>query len=193
MGSYLEKSLIKKANRLISVEKEKDTLRQQLKKKRASLSLKRRKEAEHSLFQTLFPLLASHTLVLSFSPLPEEIDISSLNKQLMQENRLVLPKIVDQELHLYRVTSALQPGVFGVMEPDSKSEKIDFSSLTSALIPGLGFDGFFHRLGYGKGYYDRLLSQSTLPLCWGIGFREQWIEKLPTVSTDYALSNLFLF
>ncbi|NGX53348.1 MAG: hypothetical protein K1000chlam4_00057 [Chlamydiae bacterium] len=51
----------------------------------------------------------------------------------------------------------------------------------------------YHRIGYGKGFYDRLLQ--SLPLCptYGIGFTEQLIDRLPISDQDIALSELFLF
>lgn len=49
---------------------------------------------------------------------------------------------------------SLSDGAFGIQEP---VERADFRHIDIAVIPGVGFDRRLYRVGYGKGYYDRLL------------------------------------
>ena len=54
----------------------------------------------------------------------------------------------------------LQPGAFGVLEPDpSIHEKLADLSSGLCLVPAFSYDWQGYRLGYGKGYYDRFLSR----------------------------------
>jgi 5-formyltetrahydrofolate cyclo-ligase len=56
------------------------------------------------------------------------------------------------------------------------------------LVPGLAFDLTGNRLGFGKGYYDRVLPQlkkTTLTI--GLGYSFQIVEKIPTESHDFPL------
>jgi 5-formyltetrahydrofolate cyclo-ligase len=53
------------------------------------------------------------------------------------------------------------------------------------LLPGIAFDKRGMRLGYGGGYYDRLLPQCR-PACVriGIGFDEQLLAEIPAEDHD---------
>lgn len=138
--------------------------RLELKKKRKALSFKRREEAADALFHTLIPILAPYPKILSFASFPDEIDTTLLNQFLATTGRLLLP--------------------------ESLKEKNEIALI---LVPGLGFTASNYRIGYGKGYYDRLLA--SLPHCpsFGLGFKEQLVESLPIESTDYPVSHLYLF
>lgn len=146
--------------------------REHLKKQMLSISALRRMEAKRGLEEIPLP----QGLILSFSSFSSEIDTSSLNKRLLQEERLVLPHVSGDLLLLYH-----------------GDDQIDPCSIACALIPGLGFDASNMRLGRGKGYYDRFLK--TLPLLHtiGIGFQEQYVDQLPCEPHDIPLSRLSLF
>ena len=49
----------------------------------------------------------------------------------------------------------------GVMEPE-KPIKIDKKSIEICIIPGVAFDVFGNRVGYGQGYYDRFLNDENI-------------------------------
>lgn len=55
------------------------------------------------------------------------------------------------------------------------------------IVPMLGFDGALHRLGYGGGYYDRLLARQAtarkIGLCYDLGR----LEQLPVEPHDQPL------
>ena len=66
-----------------------------------------------------------------------------------------------------------------------------------ALVPGVAFDRAGNRLGYGKGYYDRLLamrvertSAGTKPLVVAVAFDCQLVEQLPVSAHDQAIDLL---
>lgn len=132
--------------------------------------------------------------ILSFHSFGEEIDTSLLNAILMAKGELVLPNLRSPS-KLYRVFSLeeLKIAASGRGEPDPKRcEEIAPERVQRALIPALAFDEAFYRLGYGHGYYDRLLPSLRGP-AYGIGFLEQRVAHLPTESHDIPLSGLLLF
>lgn len=77
---------------------------------------------------------------------------------------------------------------FGIWEPDPRtSEQVAISSLRGVLVPGLAFDRSGARLGYGKGYYDRILS-GYLGLKVGVAYSFQLVdEKIPCGATDIRM------
>lgn len=171
-------------------------LREELKKARQTLSPQRREEAAH-LLSSLLSSLATYKSVLSFSSLSQEIDTSLLNRFLAKTGRLLLPKMVGESLKIYRVTdldNQLEQNAFGLWEPiPTKCEEISKEQIEIVLVPALGFDRANHRIGYGKGYYDRFLA--SIPDCptIGVGFKEQRVDSLPIESTDFPLKTISLF
>lgn len=145
---------------------------------------------------TLLQMSVAHNLVLSFASFSSEINLWPLNKELIKQKKLVLPRVEKSQLALYRVFSYkdLILSLFGMLEPDpNQSILIPPEEISLSLIPGLGFDKKNHRIGFGGGYYDRLL-QKGLKQTLGIGYKEQCIpEALPTENHDIALDALFLF
>jgi len=87
------------------------------------------------------------------------------------------------------------PGVFGILEPPPDPEREDpilLKHLDLVIIPGLGFDQFGGRLGKGKGYYDRFISQceqvlTERPFLIGIAWKEQMVDRVPMEPTDRML------
>jgi len=181
----------------------KDIARSILKKKRSALSLERRKKAYSDLNVTLLPLLKSYKTILSFYNLPEEIDVSFVNRILAEEGKLLLPKVQEGALmQIYQVknlSSELLRSKWGLLEPDpSKCLLIDIKNTDCILVPGLGFDIHHHRIGYGKGHYDQLLAEcaerSLFPKTIGLGFKEQYCENgLPHEPHDKQVDELKLF
>jgi 5-formyltetrahydrofolate cyclo-ligase len=63
----------------------------------------------------------------------------------------------NSRLTLHDFASATVKNRFGILEPPSDALEFDPSLVDVALVPGLAFDLKGTRLGYGAGYYDRLL------------------------------------
>ncbi len=91
------------------------------------------------------------------------------------------------EFYVVDQWSDLKPGSFGILEPAaSGGEALDPGTIDVIAVPGVAFDRHGHRLGYGGGYYDRLLSDpSSRPRCVvGLAFDFQIVEVLPSVASD---------
>jgi 5-formyltetrahydrofolate cyclo-ligase len=103
------------------------------------------------------------------------------------EQGFLVPYHVEKE-------SALIVSNLRVPEPDpSTSRKAGMSEIDLILVPGLAFDREGYRLGYGKGYYDRLLAATGSIPTVGIGFQEQMSTgSLPRDAWDVPVKELLL-
>jgi 5-formyltetrahydrofolate cyclo-ligase len=182
---------------------QKDELRNHFLSKRKQIPLERREQASQLSFTLLQQWLQDfsphkHTPILSFAPFKDEIDIWPLNRWILKERTLLLPRLHENDLHIYRVGSLqdLKPSPWGILEPDfSREALVDPATIAVALVAGLAFDNNMHRLGYGKGYYDKFLLQLKpyTPKI-GVGFKEQLsLEPLPIQPHDVLLTHRFLF
>lgn len=195
MGPFLEKYITRMESLLIDIKK---SLRTEFRMKRQHIGPLRRKQAAVELLSCAKEELHNARAILSFSSLPEEIDTSLLNLYLSEQHCLILPKVEGEFLRLYRVQNPktqLASGAFNILEPIAHTcEPAAFSEIDVALIPGILFDTFFHRIGYGKGFYDKLLpSLATDCLTIGVGFKEQLGPRIAYEKTDCPLKKLYLF
>ena len=140
-----------------------------------------------------------HT-VMAYWPLPDEPDISPLLDAWVAQGRVVLlPKVTgDDSMQLRRYTSPadLQEGAFHILEPIGEPFT-DYDQIDVALVPGVAFDAAGHRLGRGRGYYDRFLSSHLSPLTShpsplliGICFPFQRVAAVPSEPHDVLMDEV---
>lgn len=132
--------------------------------------LARRRELSHDSWRSS-SLAAQHNLlsldeytaaecVALYAPAHNETDTALIMLDAFQAGKRVLyPAVCGHHMvfrHVERV-EALQEGAFGILEPcptgaDHQADEADF-----IVVPGVAFDLTGHRIGYGKGFYDRFL------------------------------------
>ena len=138
-----------------------------------------------------FPLPPS--TLLTYWPLPDEVDIRPLIDQLVAEGKtVVLPKVTgDETMELRRYTSRddLQEGAFHILEPVGEPFT-DYDQIDVALVPGMAFDAAGHRLGRGKGYYDRFLAAHPHLYKIGVCFPFQRVAEVPSEAHDIIMDEV---
>ena len=145
--------------------------------------------ATASLTSYLSPLTShlSPLTILCYWPLPDEVDIRPLIADLVSAgHHVVLPRVTgDDTMELRRYTSAddLCEGAFHIQEPTG-ALFTDYASVDLALIPGMAFDAAGHRLGRGRGYYDRFLAEHPLRHTIGVCFPFQRVPQVPSDAHD---------
>lgn len=78
-------------------------------------------------------------------------------------------------------------GRFGIREPGPACPEVGAASLDFVAVPGLAFDPSGRRLGRGKGFYDRLLSDVVGTTC-GVGYGLQLVPLVPVEAHDMTLN-----
>ena len=121
-----------------------------------------------------------------------EIDLADLMRT--SDKRFVVPRTDDDpEPHLTlhpldEATLELHP--FGMLEPSAASPSVPLAEVDLVLVPGLAFDWSGVRLGYGRGYYDRLLSSGPNPVTIGVTLESLLLERLPHHDHDVPVMEL---
>jgi 5-formyltetrahydrofolate cyclo-ligase len=96
----------------------------------------------------------------------------------MLGKKIALPRVEEDKITFYELslTKSLIPGGFGIMEPPPYGH---VSEIDILVVPGIAFDKNGNRLGYGKGFYDRLLSGKQTTFSIGLAYSFQLVETLP--------------
>ena len=123
-----------------------------------------------------------------------EVGTHTLIKELFREKEVIVPCCTDEAGNMIGVKinsfDELKEGFFGILEPETWVEfpknKIDF-----AIVPALAFDKEGYRLGYGKGYYDRFLSDIS-PYKLGVCAKEFYMESLPHDEFDVKMDSVLV-
>ena len=176
---------------------EKQKLRSLFLKKRESLNELLAKELSNKISRKI---LESHFwqnyLNLAFYMAKgKEVALTELiGRSFLAGKRVYLPKtwLKEKRLTFHRVYSFsdLVPGPFGILEPNPMNEEASVNSLDVIFIPGLAFDLKGFRLGYGGGFYDRVL-RDTKACKIGVCYSFQLIESLPVEPHDEPVDFIF--
>lgn len=98
--------------------------------------------------------------ILLYIPIKNEVDTLELIHKNLRKKEIHLPRVKDeQKISIHKITSFedLETGSYGIPEPKENCESIRISQLDLIIVPGVAFDVKGMRIGFGKGYYDRLL------------------------------------
>ncbi len=129
--------------------------------------------------------------VMLFASFRTEVDtFEIITTALGDGKRVVLPR-VDREtkvLRLYLINniSDLEKGYMGISEPKPVADReVNAEDLDLIMLPGVAFDDRGGRLGYGGGYYDRLIGGIiNRPPLIAVAYEEQIVEEVPTAEHD---------
>ncbi len=130
-------------------------------------------------------------VVLAYASFGTELRTDGLLRRVLADGKaLLLPRVERGGLGLYGVRDLagdLEPGTWGIREPKpDHCPTTEPSGVGFALIPGVAFDREARRLGYGGGFYDRLLAgglrEDTLRVSGA--FEVQVVDEVPTDPHD---------
>ncbi|MBK7973763.1 MAG: 5-formyltetrahydrofolate cyclo-ligase [Deltaproteobacteria bacterium] len=148
-------------------------------------------------FLQLAPVLAGSSVAL-YSPIRGEVDTALIFERTRRDGKRVafpvaLPAEGRLEFYVVDDLRELVPGNFGIAEPSGPaSRRLDPREIDVIAVPGVAFDHQGRRLGYGGGYYDRLLgSTSTRPqFVVGVAFDDQILDEVPHDGRDASMDTV---
>lgn len=120
-----------------------------------------------------------------------EVDtVPIINKWLNKKN-IYLPKLKSDNKFIalpFKNFDTLRKGIYDIPEPiEHESERVYEKKLDLIIVPGSAFDKKCNRLGMGKGFYDRYLSQfKNIPKI-ALAFEEQMLDEVPKESYDESV------
>ncbi len=126
--------------------------------------------------------------VLAYYALPNEPNLSSLASDFELFTTRARFKPV-RRLSIHPWDSATEISRFGVLQPPKNTPEISLSQMDAILLPALAFDVYGSRLGYGGGFYDRLLPEFK-GLRLGVIWQGLVVPKLPHELHDCTVQGL---
>lgn len=128
--------------------------------------------------------------VLAFASIRNEVRTQpSIEAAWSASKRVALPRVQGDELSLHLVDpqTPLLPGSFSIPEPARDAPRIEPGEIELALIPALAVDPRGYRIGYGGGYYDRLIPRLSKACTCALAYDFQLISEVPELHFDVAV------
>ncbi len=177
----------------------KQKIRQAFLKKRDMLPVDIKKEKDDLIKKHIIkqPEFIKAKTVLFYASFRSEVDTKKImDISLKTGKTVILPKVENKEkvLKLYEIKgiNELSPGYMQIMEPKASEERLkSLADIDLILIPGAAFDLQGNRLGYGAGFYDKLLSgMKKRILIIAPAYEEQVAEKIAAEPHDIKVDRI---
>ena len=127
-----------------------------------------------------------------YAPVRNEVHTDRLLKAaLAVGKRVCFPRLENGLIIFVEVADPcdFQTGQFGIPEPQGRTG-INPECLDLIIVPGVGFDRLGHRVGYGLGCYDRVLTECSHAEFMGLAYSFQVVDRLPAEKHDIRLDYL---
>ena len=139
------------------------------------------------------PELAGAETVLAFWSFGSEVDTGPLIAGLRSQGKTVaLPRIEGHEVApvVAAPETLMREASFGAMEP-AEGRALDVAELDLVVVPGVAFDRSCGRVGYGGGYYDRLLGRRREGVAAiAFAFALQIVDRVPSGAFDRRIDGV---
>ncbi|MBN1655833.1 MAG: 5-formyltetrahydrofolate cyclo-ligase [Deltaproteobacteria bacterium] len=170
-------------------------LRSKMRALRGHLPDRAREARSKSICDTVvqLPCFIRARSVIGYVAILKEVDPEPILKIAFKCGKTVgLPRVDQQNqmlaIHRWSQGEPLIKSAFGVKEPFASAPLIEPSQIDLVLVPALAFDPRGYRIGYGKGFYDRLLGSLSGAKAVGIAYDFQLIIEAPNTAGDLPVS-----
>lgn len=127
--------------------------------------------------------------VMLYNALPDEVQTLAFLEKWHLEKQIILPTVIGDDIIPveYGKNTTFAVGDFNILEPQNEPYQGDFDLI---VVPGVAFDKNGNRIGRGRGYYDRFLSQHLNVKRIGICFDFQLVKEVPTEPLDIRMDEV---
>jgi len=177
----------------------KHELRKHISEMRNKLSHEQLVSASRRIQDLLFevPEFQSSSMIMFYVSFRSEVQTHRMIEEALAiGKKIVVPAVssVREELDLLALCDLddLKPGAYGIPEPTARADRVPPETLDLVIVPGLVFDPRGFRLGYGKGYYDKLLKRlrPDVPTI-ALAYDFQVVERIQAIeSHDVAVNSI---
>ena len=169
----------------------KQQIRESLKKARASLTDKQRREKSRQIRENLFstPELQDFRSIFCFLSYGNEVQTHKIVDYFLESGRKVAVPSLIQSNHMiareFTNWQCLEKGQLGILSPPPAAPEMKSFDIT--LTPGLGFSLQGDRIGYGRGYYDRWFAGHISGIKIALAFDVQICTEIPVDDNDVKI------
>ncbi len=166
---------------------EKEQIRKEILAKRRGLTAEDIQRESHAICQRIqsMEVFQQAEALYAYMDCKGEASVRELMEEAFRQGkRVAVPKVEGREMKFYYIQSfeECEPGYFGIPEPVTGREASDEDALM--IMPGVAFDGRRHRVGYGKGFYDRYLSRHRKHATIAAALDFQIVDEIPADEYD---------
>lgn len=167
---------------------DKQALREEMKKKRRAFEDK--ENASKKACRNIISMeeYKRSSCVLVYMSCFGEVETNDIIKDLKARGKDIVVPITDVKTNTLRLSyleGEMEKGAYGIPEPKNEKEA-SFLEVDFIIVPGICFDKEGNRIGFGKGYYDRLL-KDTKAFKAGLCYDFQITEKIDTEPYDIKM------
>lgn len=127
------------------------------------------------------------SIILIYNSMADEVSTKAFIEKWKSEKQFYLPVVKDDHLVFRKLenNTSFEKSKIGVDEPVG-DDFTNFSNIDLVVVPGVAFDRKCNRLGRGKGYYDRFLTNIKAPKV-GVCFDFQLKDQIPADQKDIQM------
>ncbi|MFB6318118.1 5-formyltetrahydrofolate cyclo-ligase [Saccharicrinis sp. FJH54] len=175
------------------METSKPAVRKEIREKTASLTSEEKLSLSDRATYLLEndPLFKNAEIIAMYWSLDDEVNTHRFIEKWNGKKTILLPVIEGANIYFATydgMKDMVKEDRFGVLQPEN-SNIYNIKTIDLIVVPGVAFDRKNNRLGRGKGYYDRALSESRCPKV-GICFPHQYVEQLPVDIHDIKVDKV---
>ena len=129
-------------------------------------------------------------LILVYVSYNNEVDTLKIINYFIDKKKIAVPRIDNNIMNFYYINSIndLKVGYYGILEPINNNIVCEFNN-SVCITPGICFDKYGYRIGYGKGFYDKFFYNHDVFKI-GLCYNDCMVNRIVTDEYDIAVNKV---